>query len=206
MPWTSGGHYSLVNTERALLWQRTDDPGVEWCIVSLHGERLVGHGVAVATTPLPYRCDYNLETDLGFLTRSLAVSTAGPGWSRRLSLHRREEGWEATCSLTGEVDLPDPGGDPHGLVPALDVDLALSPLTNVLPVRRLDFLRAVPGTSVEIVAAWVAVPSLEIVPSRQRYTVVDPRTIRFESGSFAADITIDEEGFVLDYPGIATRT
>jgi hypothetical protein len=194
-----------MDNEWALLWRRTDDPGVEWSIVSLHSEHLEGRGVAVAATPLPYRCDYHLETDLGFLTRSLAVSTAGAGWSRRMSLHRREEGWEVTCSQVGTVDLPEAGGDPRGFAAALDIDIALSPLTNILPIRRLDFLHAAPGTTAEIVAAWVLVPSLEVVPARQRYTVVDRRTIRFESAGFIADLTIDDQGFVVDYPGIATR-
>jgi hypothetical protein len=194
-----------VDNEQALLWRRTDDPGVEWCVVSLYGEHLEGRGVAVAAAPLPYRCDYHLETDPGFLTRSLAVSATGAGWSRRVSLHRREDGWEVTCSQTGTVDLPQAGGDPRGLAPALDADLALSPLTNVLPVRRLDFRRATPGTTAEIVAAWVLVPSLEVVPAQQRYTVVDHHTVRFESAGFAADITVDADGFVVDYPGIAAR-
>ena len=61
--------------------------------------------------------------------------------------------------------------------------------------------------------AWVSVPDLSVHRSPQRYTFLrtidDERSlVRFESRAadgFQADLTYDAEGFVLDYPGIATR-
>ena len=50
---------------------------------------------------------------------------------------------------------------------------------------------------------------LAVYPSRQRYTFVrrepQARVVRFESlgGSFVADIRFDDQGVVLEYPGIA---
>jgi hypothetical protein len=57
--------------------------------------------------------------------------------------------------------------------------------------------------------AWVSVPELSVSQSPQRYTFVrrEPhvRVIRFESldSDFRREITVDEHGIVLDYPGIA---
>jgi len=57
--------------------------------------------------------------------------------------------------------------------------------------------------------AWVSVPELAVYPSRQRYAFVrrdlQARVVRFETldGSFVADIGFDDQGVVLDYPGIA---
>jgi hypothetical protein len=59
--------------------------------------------------------------------------------------------------------------------------------------------------------AWVSVPDLGVHADGQRYTFMsatqDQSIIRYEAvdGSFAADITFDADGVVLDYPGIAHR-
>ncbi len=95
--------------------------------------------------------------------------------------------------------------DPDRLAESVDVDLGACPLTNTPPIRRLDLLRAEPGTQRTITAAWVLVPSLAVVPARQTYTVVGPGTIRYSSGTFAAELTVDDEGYVVHYPGLAER-
>lgn len=82
-------------------------------------------------------------------------------------------------------------------------DLGWSPLFNSLPVLRDRLLEA--GPAHDYLMRWIDVPSLEITASRQRYQPLENRLVRFQSGTFAADILFDEEGFVLDYPGIATR-
>ena len=56
-----------------------------------------------------------------------------------------------------------------------------------------------------------AVPSLEVHPARQRYTLLardDDRSkaqFRYESGSFSSDLRVDRDGFVTDYPGLWRR-
>lgn len=82
-------------------------------------------------------------------------------------------------------------------------DLGWSPLFNSLPVIRDGLLR--PGPPHQYVMRWIDVPSLEISTSEQRYEPLANGRVRFRAGSFSADIQFDEEGFVVDYPGIATR-
>ena len=90
---------------------------------------------------------------------------------------------------------------------ALDCDLGLSPLTNTMPVLRHRL--HIGGGPLDLLMAWVAVPELTVSPSPQRYTFVrrEPGAaiVRFESldSDFRSDITLDEHGLVLDYPGIA---
>lgn len=83
-------------------------------------------------------------------------------------------------------------------------DLGWSPLFNTLPVIRDGLLQ--PGPPRDYVMRWVDVPSLQVSRSEQRYEPLGDRYIRFKSGDFTADIQFDDEGFVLDYPGIARRT
>lgn len=89
-----------------------------------------------------------------------------------------------------------------------DVDLAFSPLLNSVPILRAA-LHERPG-SLEIEAAWVDVPSLEVHPARQRYEHVRREdglaVVRFESlgaGGVTADLEVGGDGIVAAYPGLA---
>ena len=89
------------------------------------------------------------------------------------------------------------------LVDADFFDLGFSPLFNSLPVIRDGLLE--PGEPRDYVMSWVDVPSLEVTRSEQRYEPLGDLMVRFTAGDFTADIEFDESGFVVRYPGIATR-
>jgi uncharacterized protein len=183
-----------------------DDPfGVEFAEIALDQQNLRADGVAIGAAPVPYRLDYMLETAPGFVTSRLRVISRGEGWRRALDLQRSDAGlWSVVAGADGELDLPPPGGDPLKFVDALDCDLGLSPVTNSMPVLRHDLLAG--GGPVELTTAWVSVPDLSVRLDEQRYSS-DHGVIRYEAkdGTFAADITFDTDGIVVDYPGIARR-
>jgi uncharacterized protein len=78
-------------------------------------------------------------------------------------------------------------------------DLAASPLFNSLPVLRgLD-------EATDFVMTFVDVPTLEVSRAEQRYEPLGDGLVRFSSGSFAAEIEFDAEGFVMRYEGLAER-
>jgi hypothetical protein len=82
-------------------------------------------------------------------------------------------------------------------------DLGWSPLFNSLPVIRDKLLETGRPRLYEM--RWVDVPSLVVSQSEQRYEPLGNRRVRFSAADFTADIRLDEEGFVLEYPGIAMR-
>ena len=84
---------------------------------------------------------------------------------------------------------------------ALDCDLALSPLTNFMPARRLGEKAA------DHVMAWVSVPDLEVLRSEQRYEPVSDGVVRYVGldHDFTAELELDEHGFVVRYPDLAER-
>lgn len=97
------------------------------------------------------------------------------------------------------------GGRPlPGLAGALDVDLSITPLTNTLPIRRAGLAT---GDSAEIVVAYVAFPELAVSAAPQRYTRLHGNRYRFESldSGFVREITVDEHGLVIAYPGLFHR-
>ena len=188
-----------------------DEPfGVEFAEIAIASDRLTATGVAVGTAPLPYRLDYELETGPGFVTARMRVTSRGEGWRRELDLRRDANGlWSVGADEEGDVDLPPPGGDSTPLVDALDCDLELSPVTNTMPILRHRLLRG--GGPLEFTMAWIAVPGLAVQADAQRYrhlrSMDDHHVVRYEAidGSFAADITVDADAVVIDYPGIARR-
>jgi uncharacterized protein len=195
---------------RAVAWSKEDPFGVEFAEIALEYEHLRAGGVAIGSDPEPYRLDYTLETATGFVTTRLWVESRGDGWRRTLDLRRAADGtWSVDADEDGRGKLPPGGGDPTTLTGALDCDLGLSPVTNLMPILRHGMLAG--EGPVEITTAWVSVPDLGVRADGQRYSFVrserDSYVVRFETidGTFAADITLDSEGIVIDYPGIARR-
>ncbi len=188
-----------------------DDPfGIEFAEIAIADDRLSAVGVAIGTQPLPYRLDYQLETGSEFVTTRLSVTSVGDGWRRELDLHRDIEGaWRAATSEEGHLDLPPAGIDTAGLQAALDCDLGLSPVTNMMPILRHNLLQG--EGAIEFTMAWVSVPGLSVRADGQRYVHVSSgparHVIRYEAAdrTFAADITLDADGVVIDYPAIARR-
>ena len=80
-----------------------------------------------------------------------------------------------------------------------DVDLAVTPATNTLAIRRLNLQV---GSSASIIAAWVKFPDLTVQPLSQRYTRLDQNTYHYSSNTgFSAEIVVDDLGLVIAYPG-----
>jgi hypothetical protein len=200
----------VVEATRAVVWVKDDPFGIEYAEIELAPDRLGAEGVAIGGEPAPYRLDYELETGPGFVTSRLRVESRGAGWRRTLELRRDQHGlWTVGAEAEGDVDLPPAGGDPTTFAEALDCDLAFSPVTNLMPILRHDLLAG--GGPIELTTAWVSVPDLSVRADAQRYTFVradpDSRVVRYEAidGTFAADIVLDPDGIVVDYPGIARR-
>jgi hypothetical protein len=93
-------------------------------------------------------------------------------------------------------------------IPALDgladVDLAITPSTNTLPIRRLDL--AV-GSSAEVDAVWVRLPELSIEGLSQRYTRLGDRRYQYDAfgGSFVAELEVDDDGVMVWYGDLWKR-
>jgi hypothetical protein len=134
----------------------------------------------------PTQTDYRITTDDQWRTRSVDIFVRDLGLSE---LHLTADG-TGNWSRDGQpLDLP---------FPCFDVDIAISPSTNTLAIRRLDL--AV-GESAEAAVLWVQVPSFIARPAKQAYTRVDRRVYRFGGKYGSYRIDVDENDIVLDYPG-----
>ena len=193
-------------------WRRTDTAGAEH-VTCVERNGLRARGTALGAAPVPYTCRYEILTDANWATTRCEVTVEGAGFARSVRLERAAGRWRVTASEQGNLDAAllaagsarteQPGcEEPGRLGDALDVDLGGSPLTNTLPIRRLRLLDQ-PGARHTLDVAWVLVPSLQVVPATQTYELTAPGAIRFSSGSFVADLAVDERGYVRHYPGLA---
>ena len=197
-------------TGRVVVWSGVDGWRAEIAEIELEDDGLRARGTQIGIEPLPYRADYRLDaTAAGSATRSLHAEVVGEGWRRELRLSRSDGGeWTIKVDGFGAPELPPAGGDTGVLDGALDCDLAFSPLTNAMPVRRHGLDR---GGAESFLMAWVSLPDLAVTPSRQHYTHVnrseDGSTVRYESESrdFVAELELDADGLVRVYPELARR-
>ncbi len=173
-------------------------------------ESIAAAGTQLGTDPVAYRLDYELTTGPAFITKTLSVDVAGQGWRRQLRLLRHADGtWDCDTNEQGDAPLPPSGGDVAAVNGALDCDLARSPLTNLMPVRR-HRLHERSGDA-DFLMAWVSVPDLGLHPSEQRYEHVhrdaDYSVVRYvgRHRDFVGDLVFDRNGIVELYPDLAER-
>lgn len=135
---------------------------------------------------------YVVEADDTWRTRRVAVDLASP--ARKLELRANGAGrWSDGAG----VWIPALDG-------CLDIDISLTPATNTLPIRRLDLAI---GQAAEIKVAYVLAPELRLRTGRQVYARLGEKLWRFQApdSGFTAELTVDGEGFVLDYPPLFAR-
>lgn len=187
-----------LGLERQIVWQALDEPGMEHLHLCEDAERVVADGALVGVVDgQPLRLHYRVQCDVGYRFQTCRLRLTQP-WTRELALTREPDG---TWVEQGVGPLP-------ALAGSHEIDISASPWTNTLPIRRLALQADQPA---QIVVAYITIPELSVRQDRQRYTrlrTLDDRHIyRFESlaSGFTADIAVDQDGLVLDYPGLFRR-
>ena len=174
-------------TTRRVAWRRSDEVAAdEHCTLSLRetGLSLVGTVIG-AEGGLPVRVEYRVLADRAGLTTAAHVRDLRGFETRTIALERDpKDRWT--------VD----GVAVRSLKGCTDVDLGCSPSTNTLPIRRL---RLGLGATQTIQAAWIRFPELEVVKAAQAYSRLDEFTYRYASGTFQAELSVDDDGLVAAY-------
>lgn len=184
-----------MTSDRMFIWSIHETSGFDTAWARIDGDRLAAEGRACGLLPTPYWVSYGLQTGAEYVTAHIVVEARWASGSATLDLRRDDRHW----TVNGE---PRPDLDE-----ALDCDLAACPLTNTMPILRHQLHRQ-PGDHTFLMA-FIEVPSLRVVSSRQRYTHLHQTdsgaVVRYRSGSFQSDLTIDADGFVVEYPKLGRR-
>nr|WP_234807370.1 putative glycolipid-binding domain-containing protein [Mycolicibacter senuensis] len=168
--------------------------------VQLSGNRIRANGriVAAATDAHPaFSAYYDLKTDESGATKRLGVTVTVAERDRQLVIARDEENMWLITDSRGQSRASYDG--------ALDIDVVFSPFFNTLPIRRARLHERAAAVALPTVYLWL--PEMSVVAAEASYrsteagiTILTPGTDRD-----GTTITVDEDGFVIDYPGLAAR-
>lgn len=185
-------------TTRTLCWKATWNPeqpdtGLEHVLVGEgHADSVL---LAIDEGGEPFRLAYTLRWDERRVLRSADLTVHQRAEVRSLALRVRDDGRWVDAHGT---HLPHLDG-------CVDIDIWPTPLTNSFPLWRS---RLAVGQRAEFRMAWVSAPALTVEAKAQAYTRTGERTYRFESldeTGFKADLPVDDDGFVVDYPELFQR-
>lgn len=177
-----------------VMWQPWHGKGFEILRLRQGADYVHADGVVLGVRDnQPFRMRYRVECDGDWVTRSVDATLLDAGASE-VSLRRVADGkW-----IDGD------GNRLPGLDGCIDIDFAVSPFTNTLPIRRL---RLAEGRSQDIAVVYFSLPNLAVSQVHQRYTC--KRALDAAGGvylyegifrKFAADLPVDAEGIVTEYP------
>ncbi|WP_082570151.1 putative glycolipid-binding domain-containing protein [Mycobacterium sp. Root135] len=188
------------NWPAVLTWRAHDVPRMESVRVQLSGNRIKAYGriVAAATEVHPaFSASYDLVTDDSGATKRLSLTVTMAERERQLNIARDEENmWLVQDKQNQATREPHDG--------ALDVDVVYSPFFNALPIRRTGIHQRAESLSLPVV--YVRIPELTVETVVVDYASEGPNAgIKLKSPVAETTITVDDEGFIRDYPGLAER-
>ena len=182
-----------------LTWRAHNLPRMESVRVQLSGNRIKAYGriVSAATESTPaFSASYDLVTDETGGTKRLSMSVTLAERERQLSIARDEENMWLVQDHSGQTSRATYDG-------AMDVDVVFSPFFNALPIRRTGLYRRTDSVTLPVVYVWL--PELAVKPQTISYARTGAEAIKLVSSIADTTITVDNDGFIVDYPGLAER-
>ncbi|SEJ40123.1 hypothetical protein SAMN05216327_109268 [Dyadobacter sp. SG02] len=178
-----------------LLWTGREYYSLENCRVhsNENGNRIASTIIGLYTGDL-YQVDYQIDTNARWETVSVAINFFKNNIFRQFHLEKNTSG---NWLLDGQINEEFSG--------CTDVDLPLTPFTNTLPIRRLNM---VIGNQYPIKVIYLDLLEDRLSAVSQLYTRLSETVFHYENvpNDFEADIIVDEDGLVADYPELFVRT
>ena len=182
---------------REVMWSAWDGPGLGHLRLAVLESGVVADGLVLGVAEgRLFRLAYDIRCDAYWRVRAARVGV--PGDPPKVEL-----------LSDGEGNWTRPDGRAVTYFKGCEyVDISETPFTNTLPIRRLSL---VPGESADISVAYFDGTELQPWPEPQRYACLEKEggggLYRFGSldGGFTADLRVDSDDLVLDYPGLFRR-
>lgn len=182
-------------TQRTVIWQAIDRTGLEYFTLTTLADGFLAEGRLIGVDEdVTYTFQYQIRTNSHWQVCEVIVQK---DVTNQTFIHLTADGLGKWFDRSGAT-LPELAG-------CIDIDLTLTPFTNTLPIRRLQFL---PEKPQPIKVVYVELPTGKIRPIEQFYTQLSDDTYRFEQPEidFCADLFVDVDGLVIDYPNLFRRS
>jgi uncharacterized protein len=176
-------------TKRSITWNALAWEGTETCTIESDdtGVRIEGHLSGTTEENVPYELSYLLELAPDWTAQHVLVKDATDE-GKFLDLVRENGRWL------------DPEGVHLTDFDSCDfVDITLTPLTNTLPIKNLQFVDKEP---IALDVLYINLPECTIERKTQGYAKLGEHTYRFQQRGFSADIITDDDDLVVVYPGL----
>lgn len=172
-----------------ILWTGREYYSLENCLIES------GSNGAIITSTIVgsyegkiYKVDYLIKTKARWETVLLEITSRVNNQIQTIKLEGDGKGsWIYNGQQTDEFNK------------CIDVDIAVTPFTNTLPISRLKLQ---PEQSREIRVIYCDLLNQVVKPVSQKYTRLSANEYHYENipKNFEATIQVDESGFVVDYP------
>jgi len=181
--------------QTSLLWTGSAYHSLENCVLTTTGSGAEASSIILGYYAQKiYRVDYRIKTNTRWETVFCEISSQLNSQTQLIRLESDGKGnW-----------LQD-GKQAHQFDGCIDVDIALTPFTNTLPIRRLKLAS---NEEQNIRVIYLDLLEGQIRPVQQRYVRLSETRYHYENipNDFEANIQVDESGFVVDYPPLFVRT
>lgn len=174
----------------SVVWRRFEAIGAghEFARVFSEGSKHFLEGTAIFVDEKKFcKLDYKIECDEEWKTLNAKVSGFVGDEKIEVEIAAKPDGiW----TMNGE--------EISAVRNCTDVDLNFSPVTNTLPIRRLNLQS---GEKREVRAAWLRFPSFNLELLEQIYERISENKYAYESagGAFRVEIETDESGLATRY-------
>jgi uncharacterized protein len=184
-----------------LTWRAHDARRMESVRVQLSGKRIKANGRIVAAdsdSNPAFAAYYDLQTDETGATKRLGMTVTLAERERQLAIARDEENMWLVTDHQGESRAAYDG--------ALDVDVVFSPFFNALPIRRCGLMER--ADSITVPTIYVRLPEMSVSSAMVSYSSSAPGAgegIKVHSPVSDTTLTVDADGFIVNYPDLAER-
>lgn len=182
----------VLSAKHIVVWERVDYKSME-CLQHKEedGELTITSHITGVIDGIPFGIHYMIELDAQGKTQHFLISDLNnPDNVIELYADGKDKRFdrdEAVQQLEG----------------CIDIDISLTPFTNTLPIRRLGLEE---GQRTPIHVVYIRFPEFTVQKEQQYYTKLGDRRYLFEDTSgFSAELEVDADGLVIDYPGLARR-
>ena len=153
-----------------------------------------GHGLAIGKTDgdIPFAMEYDVLLTADWEIKEVLIKSLLD--ERAIRLVRKGDQWyDGASQHLAEFDGVEL------------VDISISPFTNTIPVKRLQFEGELPQ-KVDII--YFDENEFSVMLLQQFYSQVDERTYRYQDimlPDFMSDLVVDDDGLVVDFPELFRR-